>query len=158
MISKLVSEIQNLRLQMISVGRLLAEAKENSWWMAEIGAGIDTWYDFVAQPEIGLSVSEANFLVQLGGMSSVCSDGELSRVPTATVKYILKHGGDIMDAQLLSTKDFKRKYFEDRHEGKDPSFKYMVMKVMEDGTMEKVHNLESDEILERIKDKLDNNG
>lgn len=146
MVSQLVSEIQNLRLQMITVGRLLAQAKENSWWLEEIGAGIDTWYEFLAQPEVGLSASEANFLVQLGGMSSVCSDGELARVPTATVKYILKHGGDIMDAQLLTTKDFKRKYFEDRHQGKDPKFKYMVMKVNEDGTMDKVHNLTTEQI------------
>lgn len=140
---------------MIAVGRLLKYAKENSVWMLEIGAGIDTWYEFLAQPEIGIPPTEANFLIDLGEMADTASDGEVSRIPTATAKYMSKHkGGSVMDAQLLTTKDYKKKYFEDKKPGAIPSFRYMVMKVNEDGTMDKVHGLEHEDILERIKDKI----
>ena len=64
--------------------------------------------------------------------------GEMSRVPTATAKYLIKHGGDIMDAQLLTTKDFKKKYFEDKHK-REAGHKYVVMKILEDGTMNRVY-------------------
>ena len=76
--------------------------------------------------------------------------GEMSRVPTATAKYLLKHGGDIMDAQLLTTKDFKKKYFEDKHK-REAGHKYVVMKISEDGTIARVYG---DELLE-AKNKLD---
>lgn len=148
---KLIEKMQEYRGSLIDLGGMLREAQENSIWMSEIGEGINTWYEFLAQPEIGLPVSEANFLVKLAGMAELIGANDITKVPVPTLKYMVKHGGDIHDAQLLTTKDFKRKYFEDRHSGASPSFKYVVMKINEDGTMDKVYGEE----LEVAKKELD---
>ena len=148
-LSKLIDQIQAYRLTMIALGKSLLEAKVESIWEDEIGYGIDTWYDFIAQPEIGFSNGESNFLIGLANLSSVHSEAELSRVPTGTVKHMLKHGGDIMDAQVLSTKDFKKKNFETKHT-REPNYSYIVMKVHEDGTMNRVYGDELETAKENI--------
>jgi hypothetical protein len=140
MISKIVEAVQAHRLDMILLGEMLHNAKNEAVWKTEIGAGIDTWYDFLAQPEIGMPVSEANFLIQLYNYAQKVGYGEVSRMPTGTVKYLMKHGGDVLDAQCLTTKDFKRKYYEDNHTKKADVVQYLVMKVLEDGTMERVYD------------------
>lgn len=137
MISKIIDNIQEHRLALVELGYMLREAKSTAIWNEEIGAGVDTWYDFLSLPEIGLSVSEADFLIWLSEFD-VLIPNKIQFVPTATMKYLMKHNGDLDDAMVLTTKDFKKKYFEDKHK-REAGHKYVVMKILEDGTMNRVY-------------------
>lgn len=140
MYAKLIEKIQEHRLRLVELGGMLKEAKESEIWKDEIGEGIDTWYDFVAQPEIGFTVTEADMLISMYELDIIAPD-KVQFIPTNTLKYLIKKGGDIDDAMVLTTKDFKKKYFDSKRRGTE-TFKYMIMKVSDDGTMSRVFNVE----------------
>ncbi len=124
----LISMLQHGRVAMIEHGRELKKIKEGELWKTEIGDGINTWFDFLKQPEIGLTVAEAEFLIGLSEMADKYGAEIVARIPLATARFMLKHGGDIDDAQFLSTRDFKEKYYEVAHPMQDQTYTYLIMK------------------------------
>jgi len=119
----LVEAIHNAKAGFVYMGKLLMELKRNENFKNAVGQGIDTWDDYLKQPEIDLSRGEANrlvdiyhfFIVQLG-----YSEEEISQIPQKNLHYLLpvvKKGerskeeiGDMIDdAKVLAQKDFRNK-------------------------------------------------
>lgn len=156
MVAKIFDAMQAYRLVMIRLGGLLSAAKDAEIWHDEIGDGIDTWYDFISQPEVGLTPAEASFLMHLYELAQDEGEGDVSRIPTATVRYMFRKGGNIDDAQVLTTKDFKDKYFEDGL-GKmiKRTYTYMVMKrCNETGNITKVHGIDTQDVKSALSDLI----
>lgn len=144
------------------MGKLLRELKDGDKYKEAVGAGIDTWNDYLAQPEIGLSIGEANRLVQIYGEFVVrlgFDEEYVATIPLKSIHYLLPivksmDGEDdvdglLEDARNLSQKDFKERLFEIKHEDKERTYEYLVMeKCIETGNMTKVHDVNSDLIKE----------
>lgn len=144
-------------------GELLKNLKENKLFKKAIGDGVDTWVDYLKQPEIGLSVSEANRFMQLYEVfmeNYGFTSEELSGVPIKALHYLLpKIKAEDWDyekveellriAQHTSLKDFKEQFFDTVTEEKgERTYTYLVMKKCnETGTMEKVHTVSNDQII-----------
>ena len=153
---ELVASIESYREYHIAMGELLSIAKEQKIWQTDIGEGIDTWYDFLAQPEIGMGVHEANTLISVFKLSQSIGLADTIQIPPQTLKYMAKVGGDVEDAKVLTTKDFKDKYYEDKHKKDERTYTYLVMKrCTETGNMTKVHGVESEEVLTAFNEKID---
>lgn len=139
------------------MGKLLYELKKGGFKDA-VGAGIDTWDDYIAQPEINLSKGEADRLVQIYEQF-VCRFGltekQMSEIPIKNLHYLLpivKRQRDSHDegtleliesASVLSQKDFKLRVGEIKYDG-NLTYEYMVMKrCNETGSLSKVHDISS---------------
>ncbi len=146
------------------MGKLLYELKQSSKFKLAIGKGIDTWDDYIAQPEIQLSKGEAErlsqiyeyFVIQYG-----ISEEELSEVPIKSLHYLLpiaKKNEDkddmkemVLSASTLSQKDFKERIGELKY-GDDRTYEYLVMKrCIQTGTLTKVHDISSQDIKNSFK-------
>lgn len=152
--NQLKEVIQQRRLADIDFGESLLEARDNfqDW----IGEGIDAWHDFLAQPETGITTREANELIKLFEFVAALAmtREDVAQIPKETLKYMINHGGDIEDAKVLTVKDFKEKNFEVGSSAPQ-SYQYMVMKKSEQtGNMRKIHGVDSDEVLEAFREKI----
>jgi hypothetical protein len=151
----LVLTIRNYRENEIALGRLLLEAKSS--YRDLVGEGINTWHDFIAQPEIALSTTEANFLL---GIAETFFVIDYMGMPKANAKLILKMGEVdeeiLYAAKTLSIKDFRDRYYDLVTEEKgERTYSYLVMKKCnETGNLSKVHEVESEEVLSAFKDKI----
>ena len=140
----------------VVLGKLLRELKENDKFKTAVGAGADTWEEYLKQPEIGLSTGEAakmiqvyeEFILRLGYDEDTISD-----IPNKNMNYLLpliknvktQEDADelIADATLLSQKDFKLRLFDKRGESKK-TFEYFIMrKTLETNTLDRVHGINS---------------
>lgn len=62
--TSLVAKTSVMNYNFIELGRVLRELKEGDRFREAVG-DTDTWQHFVKQPEIGLTVGEANKLIDL---------------------------------------------------------------------------------------------
>lgn len=163
MISNSYQELVELckisRVVALELGCILKRCRNEEVWTTDIGIGIDTWYDFLAQPEIGLSTREANALIETWeyAVQNSIDDGSVSQ--TNLKILAAKNTSDqqvINDAKVLTPKDFKERYYERSHGDNAPkTYTYMVMRrCKETGNLEKVHGVEHETVLERLGDKI----
>lgn len=143
----------------LEIASFLKEIRDGELYTKEIGQGIDTWHDYLSQPEIGMTVHEANTLINLmdymvrNGIDPDCG------IPTKTLKFLAKNNIDnpeiIYAASQLTHKDFKELHY-DKGSTKPRTYTYMLMKrCNETGNLTKVHGIESSELEDNFKDKLE---
>lgn len=155
---QLVAAISNTKQSFVLVGKLLYEIKPV--FLSAVGEGIDTWDDYLAQPEIGLNRGEADRLLQLYDYFVLrlgIAPTVLAGIPIKNLHYLLPMAKEDLegaaalmdDAEHLSQKDFRERVAETRFDDGIRTYEYMVMKrCKETGTLNKVHNIESDVIRE----------
>lgn len=121
-----------------------------------VGEGINTWRDFVEQPEIGLTVREANQLIKLSKWESLAGV-PLTYLNLSTAKFAANKGvldaGLLDDMKVLSLKDWKERHYdvEQKQDNAPRTYEYMVMKrCKETGSLQRVYGEE----LEEAKDKV----
>ena len=166
--SKLLNTIGFSKKSFVLMGKLLSELKKNSLYRQAVGEGIDTWTDYLSQPEIGLSNGEANRLVQIYEEFVVrinLSEDYVAEIPIKNLHYLLPiakgMGADEVvllaeEAHVLSQRDFRERCWETKIEKtgqeKNKTHEYIIMdKVIETNTMTKVHGIPSDRIKEVFK-------
>ena len=165
---QLVALLQSVRIANVKVGHLLMQIREGEKYKEEIGQGVDSWYDYLSQPEVGMSVTEANSLIRLHKFcaTNFISEHLIARIPTPSMRHLVKNAApfpmeEILEAgATLSPRDFKDRYYDISTEDTGVrTYTYMVMKkANETGTMEKIHGVESEEIISAFKKKIEENG
>ena len=160
----LLESISEFKMSYLMLAEALNDAKEDEYWHTEIGEGVGGLSDYLSMPEIGLTVRECNEMVAVLDLVRTHFSDTYRNVPLATLKYMAKRGitdTEMVDAaQHLTIKDFKERNFDHTTEDKgERTYTYMVMKKCnETGNMTKVHGVESEEVLEALKDKINYNG
>lgn len=143
----------------VAMGKILRALKLNSQFKSAVGQGIDTWEEYLRQPEIGLAAGEANRLIQI--YEEFCvrlgyDEDTISAIPIKNIHYLLpivkamssQEQADelIADATLLSQRDFKERLYDKKVEAGEPTrtFEYLIMaKTLETGTLSKVMGIDS---------------
>lgn len=145
------------------MGKILRELKKKDTFKNAIGKGIDTWADYLKQPEIGLAPQEANRLIQIYEefiLRLGYDEETISAVPVKNMHYLLplvkklnsKDETDelVADATLLPQKDFKERIYDRKVEADGNvtrTYEYMIMqKTLETNTLKRVPGIESDTI------------
>lgn len=109
--NQLVDILQHYKESLSTVGGALRDAKLN--YRDMVGEGINTWVDFISQPEIGLTAREATSLIQLHNLETD-SGIPISTLNLATAKFVASKGiykpELIEDMRFLSLSDFKERY------------------------------------------------
>lgn len=155
--NQIVQSVREYKQALWTMGMTLRYAKDN--YESLVGEGINTWASFLEQPEIGMTVREANSLVQLSewanGIRVPFEDVNLS-----TARFCTKNGcpteGLEEDMSVLSLRDFKDRHYEVVNGEDAPrTYTYLVMKrCVETGNLTKVYGVEDLEA--EIKEKIDN--
>lgn len=158
---RLLESIAFTKTGFVVIGKLLYELNKDDNFLDAVGEGIDTWDDYISQPEISLSRGEANRLMQIYEefvLKIGLTETELSEIPVKNLHYILpmvkkglpKEQLDVLidDARHLAQKDFKEKVYETKHDTDERTYEYMVMKrCIETGVLTKVHDITSEQII-----------
>jgi len=132
------------RKSFVVMGHLLFELKKDHVFQSAIGKGIETWEDYLSQPEISLRPAEANRLMQIYErfvLQLEFDEETIATIPVKNMHYLLpiaKKTDDrdeiealIYDATNLSGQDFKDRLFEKKKEDNpelDDDHEYMIMK------------------------------
>ncbi len=161
----LVNVVSLSKRGFVAMGKILRELREKDKFQMAIGNGIDTWEEYLRQPEIGLSAGEANRLIQIYEEMVLrlgYSEETVANIPVKNAYYLLplvkemetKEEADelVADATLLSQKDFRDRLWDRKVENEGAfikNFEYLLMrKTVETGTMERVHGITSEVIRE----------
>jgi len=161
---QLVQVVGYSKKSFVLMGKLLSELKMGEVYQQAIGEGINTWIDYISQPEIGLSKGEADRLIQIYEefvMRLGFTEDFISSIPIKNIHYLLpivKKHDDAMnvlelleDAQQLSQKDFRERVYEAKNEDAERTYEFLIMrKCVETGTLSKVHDISSDQIKEKF--------
>lgn len=157
------------RFNYVSLGKLLKNIKEDDEYLSAVG-GIETWNQFLKQPEIGLSVYQANKLIDIYETfveKLHVSEQYLSEISLPNIKRLLPVVKNLLEntedkipldelleqARMLSDKDFKSVLVENKEEyGDQPrTYTYMIMrKCVETNNMSKVYDIPQNEIVSLI--------
>lgn len=137
-------------------GALLKELKET--WKEAIGEGVETWQQFLKQPEIGLSVHKASSLIRLYDNLIDKTGRELNEFDWISYPNLMRLSqlpevtDDLINqARTLSDRDFKEAVVENTTPDYTPTYSYMVMKKCnETGVIRKVHGITSEEIIQNL--------
>lgn len=157
----LLEAIYEMKMSYLMLAEALKDAKEYEYWHTEIGEGVGGLADYLSMPEIGVTVRECNEMIQVLELVRDHFPETYREVPLSTLKYMAKRGITdhemLASAESLTPKDFRERWYDHKTGEKgDRTYKYMVMKVCnETGNMTKVHGVESEEVLEALKDKID---
>lgn len=150
----LVGQIVAYKGMLLQLGEMLASIKEGAY-KEMVGEGVNTWSDFLAQPEIGLSVREANALIRLADWVDAM-DVPLERLNLATANFAASKGileRDLVeDMSVLSLKDFKERHYDHVTQDSGPrTYTYLLMKKCnETGNMTKVHDVDEEQLVEKL--------
>ena len=158
----LITKTDLINFHFLSLGKILRDLKEEDNYKKAIG-DTDTWQHFVKQPEIGLTVGEANKLIDIYQTyieDLGYSEEQLSSISFKNLKILLpiikegvqNHEELIDKARTLSDKDLKDALIETEESLVEVprTYKYVVMKICkETKNMSKVH-----ELTEEIKQQL----
>jgi hypothetical protein len=120
-------------------------------------SGLESWFDFLAQPEIDLTAQEANKLIS--NYEFIVSNNLPQDISSRRISLLKKISNPIEiynETALLSYKDMKERIvdLDNEKSGKSNTrtYKYVIMrKCLETGTLEKVNGVESPEILNTFK-------
>lgn len=159
----LVAKSKVMNYNYIALGKTLKELKENDKWRDAVG-DVDTWQQFVKQPEIGLSVGEANKLIDIYETyveKMGYDEDRLSQISIKNLKALLQKAKTLdniesflYQAETLSDRDFKEALIETRDDLEEVprTYRYVVMRVCnETKNMNKVHGIESESIKKEFK-------
>lgn len=163
---QLLESILFTKTGFVIIGKLLYKLKTDSVFLQAVGEGINTWEDYISQPEIGLARGEASRLIQIYEQFVLrlgLSEEEVSKIPVKNIHYLLplvkgateENADDIRalidDATHLSQKDFKERVYESKNEIDNRTYEYLIMKkCIETGNMTKVHDISSEQIKESL--------
>lgn len=160
----LLQVIHMSKKSFVVMGKALYYLKRDDLYKQAVGQGADTWEDYLRQPEIGLSRDEAGRLMQIYTIFVLklgYDESTIAAVPIKNMHYLLplvkkmesKDEADdlVADATLLSQKDFKERIYDakalEMGERATRTYEYLIMrKTVETGTLEKVHDIDSDMI------------
>lgn len=128
-------------------------------WRFAVG-GYDSWEDYLKQPELGISRHKADKLIRIYEYFIVSKKYDLENlkdVPWYALDFISKKNTPadkvmelLLDAKHLTPKDFKETYF-DITNGGDRTYSYVLMKKCDQtGSLEKVHELDSETIRTKL--------
>jgi hypothetical protein len=136
------------------MGKILWQLKANDTYQKAIGQGIETWVDFLKQPEIGLEVREANRAMELYGtfvLKYGFSIEELSEAKTKSLHYLLpvaKSGSVneqrirelVESAKHLSQNQFRDSLYDAKTDDQgERTYQFVVMRrCVETGTLQRV--------------------
>lgn len=167
---KLLESISFTKTGFVVIGKLLYKLNSDDVFLSAVGEGINTWDDYISQPEIGLSRGEASRLIQIYEQFVLrlgLSEDEVSTIPIKNIHYLLPviknatevNADDIRalidDAKHLTQKDFKDRMYEAKHESPERTYEYLVMKrCNETGTLSRVHGVTSEEIIKQFKNAI----
>lgn len=143
----------------VTMGRLLASLKNDDAYQ-EAQGGYETWQSYLAQPEIGLSVSEANRLIQIYDTfvrRFGFEEEHIATVPIKNLHYLLpiakdmedreEVGGLLDDAASLSQRDFKERLQDYKNDDGVRTYQYIIMqKCLETGGLRKVHDYSPEDV------------
>ena len=168
--TSLVAKVKVMNYNYLSIGKTLRDLKDGDKFRESVG-DIDTWQQFVKQPEVSMTVGEANKLIELYEVyvEQLGFDEEtLSGYPMKNLKTLLHYAKDLQDygemanvdnfdtlfyqAKTLSDRDFKDALIETEEslEEVPRTYKYVVMKICnETKNMSRVH-----EVTDEVKSKL----
>lgn len=160
----LVEVITHSKRSFVLMGKLLSELNKGDVFREAIGEGIDTWIDYISQPEIGLSKAEADRLIQIYEefvLRLGFKEEFISSIPVKNIHYLLplvkKHDDtfDVLEmlenAQYLSQKDFRERVYDLKTGNEERTYEYLIMKkCIETGGLTKVHGVSSEEIKEQF--------
>lgn len=165
--NKLKVTLNQNKINFLWQGKYLYNLRKNSNYREAIGDGIDSWHDFLAQPEIGMSPTQANKLLNIYELfikQLKYEEEEIIKISIKTLNYLIKWREEIekldkklcdeiiIQAQVLSFKDFKEVYFdhknkEDQESKEVRTYEYIIMKKChQTGNMTKVHDIDSQQI------------
>lgn len=145
----------------VTMGKILYELKNEDKWRDAVG-DIETWSDYLKQPEIGLSIGEANRLIQIYETFVIrleYDEETVSEIPLKSMHYLLPLAKDaknreeieglVDDAINLSQKDFKERLYESKTNNVGTkTFSYFIMRRTEEtSTMDKVPEISSEELI-----------
>ncbi len=162
---RLSENIEVIRAQGWEQGRYLYKLKKNNLFKKSIGEGIDRWEDFLKLPEINISPSEANRLIQIYEQFILIYNFPPEAIIGAPIKNIhyllpvLKEGkldfdeaSELLEsAVLLTQKDFRDRLQEFKFPEKTLTYTYLIMKKCnETGNMTKVHGITSESVVEKL--------
>ena len=156
--NSLVSTIEFSKKSFVVMGKLLSELYRGDAYKEAVGTGIDTWVEYITQPEIGLSKGEASrlisiyeeFVERLG-----FSEDYIASIPVKNIHYLLPMvksmdgNGNVdvflEDARVLSQKDFRERVYDIKNDDNGArTYEYLIMqKCIETGTLQKVHDISS---------------
>lgn len=159
----LIRLITTAKQNFILMGELLYNLKQEDNFKQAVGEGIDTWVDYVKQPEIGLSKGEANRLVQIYEHFVArlgFSPETISEVPIKNLHYLLPIvkgmdnvddvGAMLADATLLSQQDFKERLHDIQH-NEERTYEFIIFrKSIETGSLSRVYDISSEQIISKF--------
>lgn len=163
--TKLLTVLNLHRGSGLVLGQVLWQLKANNLFQKSVGAGIETWADFLKQPEIGLDVREANRMMDLYGQFVLklgYSVEELAEAKTKSLHYLLplvksdqlskERIDELVDsAKTLTVNQFRESIYDAKTQDIGVRTYQLVLmrKCNETGTLQKVHGIES-EVIEQV--------
>lgn len=160
----LETKSETVNRKLIEMGRILKELKDGDKYLEATG-GIESWQQFLKQPEVGLSVSEAEALISIYTIfveDFGYSIDDLSGINIKNLKTLVKLSQEfdlrnatpnimeLMDqARVLSDRDFREALAERDETLSETSrtYSYVVMqRCNETKTIRKVHGISSEQI------------
>lgn len=140
------------------MGALLYFLRKDDNFKSSVGS-IETWDEYLRQPEISLSQGESNRLEQIFEVFCLKFGYEVERIASVPVKnlhYLLPIAktadsiDDLLnDAEHLSQKDFRERVFEAKNTNDTRTYEYILMqKTIETGNLKRVHSIDSQKIKE----------
>lgn len=155
----LVAMLQVLSGLVNDIGGVLKTIKEGELWKTEIGDGVQTWHQFLSQPEINLTVNEANQYIKIFELP--LSQDQKKLISLRNLKFIANKPIDpelIADATVLSRTDLRERHHDVSSGSEKRTFEYVLMRrVKETGSLSKVNGVESQELEQKFKDRIENN-
>lgn len=163
----LIQTVHRNKQNFLEQGSVLSRLRKNSAYRETTG-GIDSWHEYLSQPEIGMSPTQANKLINIYELfikKLNYAQESIIEIPIKTLSYIIKRKeefeafskakqDEIIDqAKVLSFKDFKEAYFDQKSEesGEVRTYDFVLMKKChQTGTMTKVHELDSNTLAQLV--------
>lgn len=154
----LLKMVHHAKINFVQMGAVLKYLKEGDNFKLTTG-GIDTWEEYVRQPEISLSNGESNRLIQI--YEVFCEKfgytvEKIASVPVKNLHYLLpiaKESDDkeeidrlVTNAELLTQKDFRDRVFEMKTDGPRTYEYYVMEKCIETGNMKRVYDIPEQDI------------
>jgi hypothetical protein len=167
---EVVKTIKNAKLNFLELGSYLSILRKDDLYKQAVGEGIDTWDDYLSQPEIGLSKGEASRFMQIYEIFVErfgFNPKQVSEISLKNIQYLLPLAKECADkgevqtllseAKSLTRQDFKDRIQEIRHSDDILSYEYIVMtRCDQTGRLERIWDIPEAEIISLVK-KYDSN-
>lgn len=172
----LADQVSFSKQSSVEVGKLLHDLRLDDNYLTAVGEGIETWQSYLAQPEIGLSVSEANRLIQIYEVFVLrweFEEEEIAAIPTKNLHTLLPlakaievspEGEEelmalVNDATHLSQRDFKERLHDVKSQDDGVrTYEYVIMqKCIETGGLRKVHDFSPTDVDTMMQRYIDEN-